>query len=79
MARFEEAVGALHAAAERWEIPHQRAAAHLYEADVAARTGRIEEAVERQRRSQEILEEAGAPWRATRGMLLLGQILMRTG
>ncbi|MGK5446072.1 hypothetical protein [Streptomyces radiopugnans] len=79
VARFEEAVGALHAAAERWEIPHQRAAAHLYEADVAARTGRIEEAVERQRRSQEVLEEAGTPWRATRGMLLLGQILMRTG
>ncbi|SFK99644.1 tetratricopeptide repeat protein [Streptomyces pini] len=78
-ARFQEAVAALRVAAERWEIPHQVAAAHLYEADIAARTGRIEEAVERQRRSQEILEEAGTPWRATRGMLLLGQILMRTG
>ncbi|GAA2447303.1 hypothetical protein [Streptomyces macrosporus] len=77
--RFERAVAALHAAAERWKVPHQTAAAHLYTADVAARTGRLEEAVERQRRSREILEEIGTPWRATRGMLLLGQILMRTG
>jgi tetratricopeptide (TPR) repeat protein len=79
VARFEEAVAALHAGAERWKVPHQTAAAHLYAADVAARTGRLEEAAERQRRSQEILEETGTPWRATRGMLLLGQILMRTG
>ncbi|GAA2404346.1 hypothetical protein GCM10010420_34810 [Streptomyces glaucosporus] len=77
--RFEEAVEALHAAAERWKVPHQTAAAHLYTADIAARTGRLEEAVEQQRRSQEILEEIGTPWRATRGMLLLGQVLMRTG
>ncbi|MEV4441504.1 hypothetical protein AB0K09_21260 [Streptomyces sp. NPDC049577] len=77
--RFDALAGTLLAEAERLDVPYPKATAHQYRADVAARTGRFEDAERLLGTALELLETTGRPWRASRAQGLLGQVLLWQG
>ncbi|GHF55520.1 hypothetical protein GCM10010218_41310 [Streptomyces mashuensis] len=75
--RFESAAATVLAEAGRLGVAHTPAVAHQYLADVAAYTGRFDEAEARLRSAVQVAETAGRPWRAANARGLLGQVLLQ--
>lgn len=75
--RFESLTAAVVSEAARLEILHQAVGVRMYTADVAARTGRTDEAVAELRTALDVLEATGRPWRTPRLEAQLGQVLLR--
>lgn len=77
--RFDAAVSLLTSEAERLASPRHLAVARQYAAGIAARTGRLETAVEELRAALRLLEECGHPWLACRPMAQLAEVLLCQG
>jgi tetratricopeptide (TPR) repeat protein len=77
LARFEAENAAFHEAAAGFGMGHRVSLALQYRADVAARTGRLEEAEQALQEALRLLDEVGQPWRAPRALVLLGQVRMQ--
>lgn len=77
--RLADRCAELTAAAERHGRLHYTAYVRQYAADLAARGGRLEEAETGMRAALEIFERAGTPWRASRTLGVLGQVLLARG
>jgi tetratricopeptide (TPR) repeat protein len=76
-ARFESLTGAVVSEAARLEVPHLAVGVRMYTADIAARSGRTDEAVAELRTALDILETTGRPWRTPRLEAQLGQVLLQ--
>ncbi|MFF0203783.1 tetratricopeptide repeat protein [Streptomyces sp. NPDC005017] len=74
--RFEDATRRLRSEAERLGMPHQVANARQFVGELAARRGELDRAEEEMRAALKDVAEAGRPWRATRPLAMLGQILL---
>ncbi|MBB4162370.1 tetratricopeptide repeat protein [Streptomyces cinereoruber] len=74
--RFEEAVGALRAEAERLGVPHQVANARQFLADVAGRRGDLALAESELRAALVDVEASERPWRGSRPRALLAQVVL---
>ncbi|MFJ3539967.1 hypothetical protein ACIPQA_31455 [Streptomyces sp. NPDC090109] len=74
--RFERAVGALRAEAERLGVPHQAANARQFAADVAGRRGDVALAEAELRAALVDVEASDRPWRGSRPRALLAQIML---
>ncbi|MFE0679419.1 hypothetical protein ACFW17_01300 [Streptomyces sp. NPDC058961] len=76
VARFEEAARTLHTEAEHLTIPHQVSNARQFVADIAIRRGDSARAETELRAALKDVEASGQPWRGTRPLALLGQVLL---
>ena len=77
--RFESLTAASLAEAARLDSPQQAATTRTYAADLAARSGRLDEAAAELRTVLGIFETQDTPWRAQRAEALLGQVLLQQG
>ncbi|MEV0534427.1 tetratricopeptide repeat protein [Kitasatospora sp. NPDC050463] len=77
--RFESAVTAYRRESSERGSLRRSATARQYAADVAARQGRMAEAVAELRGSLEQLDSAELPWHTPRVLGLLGQVLLQSG
>ncbi|WP_435192371.1 hypothetical protein [Streptomyces sp. bgisy126] len=74
--RFERAVGALRAEAERLGAPHQTANARQFAADVAGRRGDVARAEAELRAALVDVDASDRPWRGSRPRALLAQTVL---
>ncbi|WP_256107256.1 hypothetical protein [Streptomyces sp. ODS05-4] len=74
--RLDECVRRLSDEAGRLGVPHQRAAARSFTADVAARTGDAALAERELRAALADVAASGRPWRGTRHRAMLAQLLL---
>lgn len=75
--RFETARERVLAEADRLETPYLSSVVRRYTADLAAREGRLDEAVAELRTGLAVLEASGKPWRAPLLEAQLGQFLLQ--
>ncbi|MFJ7263955.1 hypothetical protein ACIQV2_27760 [Streptomyces globosus] len=77
--RFEESVALLHSEAERLAVPHRKAGALEFTADLALRRGDPERAEGSLRAALEEVEASGRPWLGMRTRSILAQTLFAQG
>ncbi|GGS93469.1 MULTISPECIES: hypothetical protein [Streptomyces] len=77
--RFEETVALLRSEAERLAVPHRKAGALEFTADLALRRGEPERAEGHLRAALEEVEASGRPWAGIRTRSILAQTLFAQG